>query len=385
MSDFGESLALLANLKLESCQKCGKKHEKGKLVKGLCPSCRIKKTSTLIKKDSIKKRKTRKSQKSSIEKELEGRNARQQALIEKLSTENLELIRQINILLERIEKLEKKLVPLEVERKETKISSSIEPEVDEEYLLERNEKDLKPIVVAFYDFETNRFHYYNIDEVSDQLILKMIMKIETNLNSAGQIRTIQIIGENYINKGKNTPIEDVQKFIRSTTSSFNRTFLPLANSRIKKLGKRTFHCEIIEKTFTDELAPSFKVNDLGKRYFAIWKQYFERKQVIKRIEGKITRKRIEKRGMALYRLIHSHFIQNNSAVTRQELFKQYKLRKYDIDTFKHNLIKIGLVQKVPLPKESRYHREQQIPRYEVALQPRFPDLTPKDLETYLKN
>lgn len=94
--------------------------------------------------------------------------------------------------------------------------------------------------------------------------------------------------------------------------------------------------------------------------------------------------RIGKKGSKLYILIHTHFIKNKKPVTRQELFGLYKLRKYDIDMFKHILIEVGLIQKSPLSIKDRYSETKKIPRSEVAYQPSFIEIDSSELERYLE-
>ncbi|MHA2074687.1 MAG: hypothetical protein ACW97X_08720 [Candidatus Hodarchaeales archaeon] len=380
--DFGESLALLANLEFDKCKECGKNVEKTKLQKGLCSEClnkdtKVRKISTPVKRNITNKRKHKKTTTTTSRKELENRITRQQSLIEKLTSENIELLSQVNHLLDRMENLEERLsTRMDREQNITLTDPSTEISVDYDV-------DQEKIVISFYDFVSKRFHFFTSEEIEDQLLVKMILKIESNLNSAGQLKVVQIIGEDYLNKKESTPIKEVQDFIRFNAQSFNRTFLPLANHKIKKFGKKQIHCEIIEKTFDEDLNPAYIVTDLGKRYFALWKQYFSKKNVIERIKSATYSTSVKGRWLRLYNIVHSHFTLKRIPVTRQELFTYYKLKKYDIDTFKIKLTEIGLIQKVPISKEKRYQQDLQLPRYEVAYRPRYPEINPDEIKAIL--
>ncbi|MHA1967401.1 MAG: hypothetical protein ACW964_06335 [Candidatus Hodarchaeales archaeon] len=380
--DFGESLALLANLEFDKCKECGKSVEKSKLQKGSCSECLNKgtkgpKISTPVKRDITIKRKHKKSTTTTSRRELENRITRQQSLIEKLTSENIELLSQVNHLLDRMENLEVRLsTRVDREQDITLTDHSTENSSD-------HEVDQEEIVISYYDFDSKEFQYFTSEEIEDQLLVKMILKIESNLNSAGQLKVLQIIGLNYLDNKEATLTKEVQDFIRYNAHSFNRTFFPLANPRIKKLGKRQIHCEILNKTFDKDLNPAYKVTDLGKRYFDLWEKYFSKENVVERIKTSTNRRNIKGRGLRLYELIHGHFTQKRIPVTRQELFNAYKLRKYDIDIFKQNLIKLGLIQKVPLSKENRYQQEQHIPRYEVAYKPRYSEIIPSEIKSLI--
>jgi hypothetical protein len=129
----------------------------------------------------------------------------------------------------------------------------------------------------------------------------------------------------------------------------------------------------------------YKPTNLGKHFFELQNTHFTKENVIKRIQSS-GRKVIKQKGINLYKVIYTHSISHdNNPVTRQALFHQYKLGKYEIDLFKHNLIEIGLIKKVPPPISERYLRERNIPRYSVALEPRFFEITPNDLTSLLND
>ncbi|MHA2247908.1 MAG: hypothetical protein ACXADY_23375, partial [Candidatus Hodarchaeales archaeon] len=245
--------------------------------------------------------------------------------------------------------------------------------------IEQDEMPQEKIVISYYSYEKKIHDFFTSNQVTDQLLLKMILLIETSLNSVKQIQTLQIIGDRFLQDGKFTLVSDVSEFIRVSAKSFNNNFLPLSNERIRKLGTRTLHCEILEQSFNDDLIPVYKPTDLGERFFKIKAAYFDEIQVKKRIQSSFGRNLIAEKGKELFKVVLDHYIENNRPVTRQELFNQYNLGKYEIDTFKHHLIEVGLIKKVPLPFKERYNQHRRILRCETALQPRHLEIAPKDL------
>ncbi len=379
--DFLSSISLLADLELKECSKCKKPTETTKLVDGLCPECkkRTRKRSTPSISDRKKiQSKTRKVASTKALKEFETRISEQQTLIDRLTSKNEELKSQTDQLIERIHILENKLMENGVKpgTKEPIETLSIEKEC-----IQKDEQE--EIVIAFYSYEKTNHEFFTVNQITDQLILKMILLIETFLNSAEQIHALEIIGDNF-HDGKSTPIDDIRNYIRVSAASFNKTFFPLSNERIKKLGTRSFHCEILTETYNDDLIPVYKPTSLGERFFTIRSNYFDETQVIQRIKILFGRNLITRKGEELYKVIFNHYNKHNRPVTRQELFNRYNLGKYEIDTFKHNLIKVGLIKKVPLPFIERYNQNRRIPRSETPLQPRHLTIAPKDLREFLQ-
>ncbi len=387
MSGEFSSLSFLADLDLKECQKCGKPTESTKLKDNICPKCQQQVsqkelTPSIPKRSLIRPRETKSRTSSKAVHELESKISEQQEIIQKITSDNVKLHQQ---LINRISQLETGLgIPHPIGQVEMQqVTSSGIKVVDHASLVENDRINQEKVVIAFYSFENKLQQSFTLNQVTDQLLLKMVVLVETFLNSAEQIQAIQIICDNYIQDGKETPISDVNEYIRASPVSFRKTFLPLSNKSIRKLGRRAFHCEILEKTYNDVLVPVYKPTDLGKQFFAIRTHYFDKAQVLKRIKSMFGRKLIAKKGVNLYKVINDHYTMNNKPVTRQELFNQYELGKYEIDNFKHNLIEVGLIKKVPLPYKTRYNADQQLPTYEIALQPRFPEITPINLRESL--
>ncbi|UCG01232.1 MAG: hypothetical protein JSW11_16645 [Candidatus Heimdallarchaeota archaeon] len=356
--DFSSSISLLADLELHECSKCKKPTESTKLDQGLCPECKKKarKRSASIIPDKKKgSPKVRKSKSSKTLKELETRILKQQTLIESLKSKNEELESQTFELMDRIRALESGTTSKGAQEK---------------------------IVIAYYSFEKKYHEFFTATQVTDQLLLKMILLIETSLNSAEQIQALEIIGNNFLQDGRATPKGDIRDYIRVSAASFTRSFLPFSNDGIRNLGIRSFHCEILLETYTEDLIPVYTPTTLGERFFTIKSNYFNQTQVMNRIKTSFGRHLITNKGRKLYKVIFDHYIENKRPVTRQELFNNYNLGKYEIDNFKHNLIEIGLIKKVPLPITERYNQNRQIPRSEIPLQPRHLTIPPKDLAGY---
>lgn len=145
------------------------------------------------------------------------------------------------------------------------------------------------------------------------------------------------------------------------------------------MGTRSFYCEILTETYTGDLIPVYKPTTLGERFFTIKSTYFDETQVKKRIKIPFGRNLLAKKGEKLYKVTFDHYNKHNRPVTRQELFKRYNLGKYEIDTFKHNLIEVGLIKKVPLPLIERYNQNRRVPRSEIPLQPHHLAISPEDL------
>ena len=354
--DFSSSISLLADLKLQECSKCKKPTEKTKLVDGQCPECKKKSRKRSASIVSGKKQKStpkiREPRTSKSMKELENRILEQQTLIESLKTKNEELEARTIQLINRIQVLEKETTP---------------------------HADHEKIIIAYYSYQKKNHEFFTANQVSDELILKMILLIETSLNSAEQIYALEIIGKNYLQDGKATPKGEIRDYIRVTAASFKKTFFPLSNERIRNFGKRSFHCEILLESYNEYFTPVYQLTTLGKRFFAIKSTYFDKTQVIDRIKTPFGKKLIARKGERLYKVIFDHYIKYNKAVTRQELFNLYNLGKYEIDNFKHNLIEVGLIKKVPPPITERYNQNRQIPRSEIPLQPRHLAIQPKAL------
>ncbi|MFX1507388.1 MAG: hypothetical protein ACFFDC_15000 [Promethearchaeota archaeon] len=352
--DFSSSISLLADLELQECSKCRKPTETTKLVNGLCPGCQKKTKQRSVPITDKKKSpvKTRKSRSSKTLKELEARIKEQQFLIETLKTKNEELESRTSILMDRIHVLEKETSPHAIHEK---------------------------IILAYYSYQKKDYEFYTVDQVTDQLILRMIIIIETSFNSAEQIQALEIIGNNFLQGGKATPKGEIIDYVRAQAASFNKTFFPLSNERIRNMGTRSFHIEILTETYTEDLVPVYKPTIIGERFFRIKSTYFDETQVRNRITTPYGRKLIATKGKKLYKVIFDHYIKYNKPVTRQELFNRYNLGKYEIDNYKHNLIEVGLIKKVPLAIEERYNQDQRIPRSEIPLQPRYLGVRPKDL------
>ncbi|MFX0123965.1 MAG: hypothetical protein ACFFAE_10025 [Candidatus Hodarchaeota archaeon] len=386
--DFSSSISLLADLELKECSKCKKPTETTKLIEGLCPVCKkkIKRRSTLIISDRKKTQpKTRKPKSSKTLEILEARISEQQTLIDSLKSKNNELKSQTFQLKDRIQILENRFEENTIKHTGKRPVKTYQvPQgkiVSGEVTYQKEEQE--KIIIAFYSYEKKIHEFFTVDQVTDQIILKMILLIEASLNSAEQIHALEIIGNNFLQNGKSTPKSDVREYIRASAVSFNKTFLPLSNERMKNLGARSFHCEILEETYTDDLIPVYNPSNLGERFFTIRSVYFDETQVIKRIKTSFGRKLIARKGEKLYKVIFDHYTKQNRPVTRQELFNSYNLGKYEIDTFKHNLIEVGLIKKVPLPLSKRYNQNQRIPRSEIPLQPRHLAVGPNDLKRIL--
>jgi hypothetical protein len=235
------------------------------------------------------------------------------------------------------------------------------------------------IILAYYSYQKKDYEFYTVDQVTDQLILKMIILIETSLNSAEQIQALEIIGNNFRQGGKATPKGEINDYVRAQAASFNRSFFPLSNDKIRNMGTRSYHIEILTETYTEDLVPVYKPTITGERFFRIKSTYFDETQVRNRITTPYGRKLIARKGRKLYKVIFDHYITQNRPVTRQELFNLYNRGKYEIDNYKHNLIEIGLIKKVPLVVEERYNQDRRIPKSEIPLQPRYLTIRPKDL------
>ncbi|MFW9903737.1 MAG: hypothetical protein ACFFFH_05350 [Candidatus Thorarchaeota archaeon] len=354
--DFSSSISLLADLELQECSKCKNPTETSKLVNTLCPDCQketLKRSTPIITDRKTSPSKTRKPKSSKTMKKLETRITEQQILIESLKTKNEELESRTSLLMDRIQVLEKEVdIPHDSQEK---------------------------IVLAYYSYQKKNHEFFTINQVTDNLILKIIIIIETSLNSAEQIQTLEIIGNNFLQGGKATPKGDINNYVRAQAASFKRTFFPLSNERIRKMGPRSFYIEILSETYTEDLIPIYKPTPTGERFFTIKSTYYGETQVRNRIKTPYGRKLIAKKGKKLYKVIFDHYIMHNIPVTRQELFNHYKLGKYEIDNYKHILIEVGLIKKVPLPIRERYNQNRQIPRCEIPLQPRYPAIRPKDL------
>lgn len=352
--DFSSSISLLADLELKECSKCKKPTETTKLIDGLCPECKKKirkqSVSTISDKTTPKIRKPRSSK---ALKELETRILEQQTLINSLKSKNEELESRTSQLMDRIHVLEKEPAPHEEQEK---------------------------IVVSYYSYQKKNPEFFTANQVTDQLILKMILLVETSLNSTEQIQALEIIGNNFLQDGKGIPKGEIIDYIRASAASFRKTFFPLSNDRIRNLGTRSFHCEILTETYSEDLIPIYKPTSLGKRFFKIKSTYFDETQVINRIKTPFGRNLITKKAAKLYKVIFDHYVEYNKPVTRQELFNSYNLGKYEIDNFKHDLIEIGLIKKVPLSLKERYNQTGGIPKRETPLHPRHLVIAPKDLE-----
>ena len=357
--DFSSSISLLADLKLQECSKCKKPIEKTKLIDGLCPDCKKKSrkrsTSTVSDRKQKPTPKIRESRTLKSMKKLENRILEQQTLIESLKTKNEELEARIIQLMDRIQALEK----------ETPLGN-----------------DHEKIILAYYSHQKRKHEFFTVNQVTDELLLKMILLIETSLNSAEQIHALEIIGKNYLQDGTPTPKGEIRDCIRVSAASFKKTFFPLSNEKIRNLGKRSFHCEILSESYDRDFIPVYQPTVLGKRFFTIKSAYFDETQVMNRIKTPFGKKLLARKGEKLYKVIFDHYVKNNKAVTRQELFNLYNLGKYEIDNFKHNLIEVGLIKKVPAPITERYNQNRRIPRSEIPLQPRHLAIQPETLAGY---
>ncbi|UCE13011.1 MAG: hypothetical protein JSV04_12565 [Candidatus Heimdallarchaeota archaeon] len=376
--DFSQSLKFLADLSFKNCKQCGTPTDSKLLKQDLCPNCHKKKSKKKVKAPPKPRKKRTPSP------EVTAVITKQQAVIDKLNAENSELKGQIEELLMRIQRIESKQPSYTPD-----FTSSHETGIDQRGILGVKEHILtrpveEKIVIAFYDYQKKTQMLYQMNQVTDQILLKMVLMVETFLNSVEQLQALLIISDNFLKDGTETIINDVSEYIRDSAVSFKRTFFSLSNEKIRKLGQRTLHCEILEETYDDKFTPSYRPTKLGKRFFEIKNEYFKKSHVLNRIKSISGRKKVEGKGKKLYKVIYDHFIDNNKPVTRQELFQHYNLGKYEIDNFKHNLIEVGLIRKVPLPSIDRYHQEYQVPRYAIALQPRFSDFEPKELTQILK-
>lgn len=379
------SLSFLADLDLKACQQCGKPTESSKLKENICPICQQKESRMKPSPYIPEKPRIRVKKSLTAVQELESKISEQQKVIQKLTIDNVKLYQQSTQLIDRISLLENNLgIPTPEDKIEMQQLLSSRFMIDDSSSIGKDGlSDQEKIVIAFYNFDRKVQQLFALSQVTDQLLLKMVVLVETFLNSAEQIQAIQIICDNYFEDERETPISDVNEYIRASPVSFRKTFLPLSNSSIRKLGKRALHCEIIEQTYNDVLIPVYKPTDLGKRFFTIRTNYFDETQILKRIKSNFGRKLIARKGKDLYKVIYDHYRMNHRPITRQELFTEYKLGKYEIDTFKHNLIEVGLVKKVPLPPEKRYFADRNLPRYEIALQPRYPTITAESVEDLL--